>query len=92
MPVRRRCLVSGRVQGVFFRAFTAREAQAIGGLTGWVRNLTDGRVEVLVEGEKDRVERLVRWLHKGSMLSRVDGVDVREEEPAGDLAPFGVDD
>ncbi len=89
MIVRKRCFVSGRVQGVFFRAFTSREAAALG-LRGWARNLTDGRVEVLAEGESDNVEALVKWLHQGSPLSKVRGVEVRNEEPGGDLEPFGV--
>jgi len=89
MIVRRRCFVSGRVQGVFFRASTVREA-ALLGLRGFARNLTDGRVEVLVEGEKEKVESLVRWLHKGPPLARVSSVEVRDEELAGDLGPFDV--
>jgi acylphosphatase len=87
--IRKRVLVSGRVQGVFFRAFTAREGKRLG-LAGWVRNLADGRVEVLAEGEPEPVEDLVRWLWKGSPLSRVDAVEARDEEPRGDLAPFDV--
>jgi acylphosphatase len=89
--VRRRCFVSGRVQGVFFRAYTSAEARRLG-LSGWVRNLADGRVEALVEGEPEKVEALVRWLHKGSPHSRVDKVDVRDEEPRGDLGSFDVED
>jgi acylphosphatase len=90
VTVRRRCFVSGRVQGVFFRACTAREANSLN-VSGWVRNLPDGRVEALVEGEAAAVEALVRWLHRGSPLARVEGVEVREEEPRGDLCPFEVE-
>lgn len=90
MLVRRRCFVSGRVQGVFFRAYTTREGRDLG-LNGWVRNLTDGRVEVLIEGEKEKVDALIRWLHKGAPMSRVASVEVNEEEPRGDLPPFEVE-
>jgi acylphosphatase len=58
------CLVSGRVQGVFYRAAAQREAERLG-LTGWVRNLSDGRVELVVSGPPDTVEALRQWLHKG---------------------------
>ena len=65
--------VSGRVQGVWFRAFVQREAQQRG-VTGWVRNLPDGRVEVLVSGERSLVDELVEELGRGPRLARVDRV------------------
>jgi acylphosphatase len=68
-----RCLVAGRVQGVFYRATTRHEAQLLG-LTGYVRNLTDGRVEVVACGEKEAVETLREWLRKGPADARVSGV------------------
>lgn len=58
------CLVSGRVQGVFFRAATQERALRLG-LTGWVRNLSDGRVEVVASGPAEAVEELRQWLHQG---------------------------
>src|SRR5207244_1925247 len=66
--------VVGRVQGVFFRASTEDQAQALG-LTGWVRNTSDGAVEVLAEGEEQSLQRLVAWLQRGPSGARVDGVE-----------------
>ena len=68
-----RCLVAGRVQGVFFRASTRNEAQRLG-LTGFARNLLDGRVEVVACGEKEAVENLRNWLRKGPPDAQVTGV------------------
>jgi acylphosphatase len=81
--------ISGRVQGVFFRAYTRDKALELG-LKGWVRNLRDGRVEAVFEGEKDRVEEMLSWCHKGSPYSRVTNVEVHWQEPAGDLHSFEV--
>ena len=66
--------VSGRVQGVFFRAYTEKEAKKLG-LTGWVRNLDDGRVEILAEGEDSVLQKLLDWCDRGSPDSRVDKVE-----------------
>lgn len=71
------CFVSGKVQGVWFRASTQEEAVALG-LTGWVRNLSDGRVEVLACGNKEQLMKLQAWLKKGPDLARVDDVIVEE--------------
>lgn len=73
MSVCRRCLVSGRVQGVFFRASTREKALELG-LSGRARNLPDGRVEVLVCGEEAQVESLCRWLWEGPPSARVEEV------------------
>ncbi len=68
-----RCLVGGRVQGVFFRASAREKAQRLG-LTGYARNLQDGRVEVLVCGDRDAVAKLRDWLRNGPPLADVTGV------------------
>jgi acylphosphatase len=68
-----RCLISGRVQGVNYRATTAARATALG-LDGWVRNLGDGRVELVVRGEPDAIETLVAWLWRGPARAAVTGV------------------
>jgi acylphosphatase len=81
--------VSGRVQGVFFRAETRRQASKLG-LAGWVRNREDRRVEAVFEGEKTAVGQMLGWCRKGPALSRVTGVEVIEEPPAGDLAGFRI--
>ncbi len=75
--------VSGRVQGVGFRWSAEQEAQALG-LRGWVRNLSDGRVEAWVQGEPEAVENLVGWMAEGPPQARVDEVDVRAVEPKPD--------
>jgi acylphosphatase len=77
----RRSFVSGRVQGVFYRATCVRKAQELG-LTGYARNLPDGRVEVLACGEAPVVEAFEKWLWEGSPASRVTGVDGAELDPA----------
>lgn len=89
MPVvRRRLLVSGRVQGVFFRDRCRREAVAAG-VAGWARNLPDGRVEVVAEGEPEAVERLQRWCGEGSPRSEVTSVEAVDEHPEG-LSGFSM--
>jgi acylphosphatase len=81
--IARRCLVAGRVQGVFYRASAARRARELG-VTGYARNLADGRVEVLACGDARAVESLCVWLWQGSPAAQVTGVDVRVVE-AGTL-------
>lgn len=75
--------VSGRVQGVFYRATCARLARDKG-LAGSVRNRGDGGVEVVFEGRADAVEEMVAWCRRGPDLARVDEVEVRDEEPQGE--------
>lgn len=82
MAVRRRVVVSGRVQGVFFRDSCQREAGAAG-VTGWVRNRRNGAVEAVFEGEPASVERMVDWCRHGPAGARVDTVEVHHEEPEG---------
>ena len=85
MTICRRCFVSGRVQGVFYRA-TARDRARSLGVSGHARNLDDGRVEVLACGAPEKVEEFIAWLWTGSSASRVDDVEVHEadgESPAG---------
>jgi len=80
-------IVEGRVQGVFFRAYTRDEAVKLG-LSGWVRNRTDGSVEVLIEGEKIAVEKMEQWLHEGSPHSLIKMIHTTEEAPMGALLPL----
>lgn len=81
--------VSGRVQGVFFRSNTRRRALELG-LTGWVRNLPDGRVEVVAEGEEARVEEFVKWCRRGPPRAAVTGLEVRREPATGEFGTFGI--
>ena len=81
--------ITGRVQGVFFRAYTRDAAQMIG-VTGWVRNLPDGRVEAVFEGELDKVEKMVEWCREGSPMSRIERVDLLEEVYTGDFDRLAI--
>jgi acylphosphatase len=86
--IRRRVVVHGFVQGVFFRDSVRRLAQQRG-VAGWVANRADGAVEAVLEGEPHAVERLVEFCRAGPRGARVDSVDVVEEEPVG-LSGFAV--
>jgi acylphosphatase len=81
--------VRGRVQGVGFREFTRRHAAALG-LTGWVRNRPDGSVELEAEGPRPALDELVRRLHTGPRLSRVDAVEVAWLPPNGERGRFSI--
>jgi len=87
--IRRRLIVSGRVQGVAFRYY-ARDAAREVGAKGWVRNLADGRVEAVLEGDPQTVNSLVQWFHRGSPASRVEHVRVFEEVPTGEFSDFDI--
>jgi acylphosphatase len=85
----KRCVVVGRVQGVFFRASTQRQARQLG-VTGVARNLPDGSVEVIACGPVAAVDALIVWLHRGPELARVAGVTVTDSD--GPVAPdFTID-
>jgi len=81
--IRRRVLVSGRVQGVGFRQHCAAVAGRAG-VAGWVRNRRDGRVEVVVEGPADRVQSVIAWCRSGPALADVEALEVFEEQPTGE--------
>lgn len=83
------CMVRGKVQGVFFRSATQREARRLG-LTGWVRNLSDGTVEVTVEGEEDALKEFQLWVQRGNSASRVDRVDTRWRGYTGEFVDFRI--
>jgi acylphosphatase len=80
---RKRVIVRGRVQGVWFRESCREQAVALD-VGGWVRNLADGRVEAVFEGPLAAVERMVAWCHEGPARARVDAVEVHHEEPTGE--------
>jgi acylphosphatase len=82
-------VVSGRVQGVWFRASTRREADRLG-LTGWVRNLPDGRVEAVAEGKSELLDDFVRWCGHGPPHARVDGVEETRGAATGEFTTFLV--
>jgi acylphosphatase len=83
--------VRGRVQGVFFRANMQREARRLG-LTGWVKNLPDGSVEFLAEGEEQELKELLGWAQRGPSAARVDRVDSRWRSYTGDYTDFRIVD
>jgi acylphosphatase len=82
-------IVTGRVQGVFFRAET-RHAAMGHHLTGWVRNKRDGSVEAIAEGTPDDVQRLIEWCHSGPPLARVDTVDITWLPYTGEFETFEI--
>ena len=82
MTIARRVRVTGRVQGVFFRAWTTNEAKALG-VTGWVRNAADGSVEAHVEGSETAVAKMIELMGQGPSHARVDEVDVDEVDSEG---------
>jgi acylphosphatase len=82
-------LISGRVQGVCYRAFALEEAEALG-LCGWVRNLPDGKVQVEVEGPRERVEQLLDCLRKGPPRAQVTDLQVIWKAPVGHTQRFTI--
>jgi len=82
-------IVRGRVQGVYFRAATQREARRLG-LTGWVKNRADGSVELIAEGEEDSIKELTSWANHGPSAARVDSVDVRWRGYTGEYPEFSI--
>jgi acylphosphatase len=81
--------ISGLVQGVGFRHNLYRQALKLG-VCGWVRNLPDGRVEAVVQGDRAVLDQLLAWCHRGPALSRVDSVDARWESPAEAFDSFSI--
>ena len=82
-------MISGRVQGVFFRDETRSAASRLG-VNGWVRNTADGRVEAVFEGSAADVEEMIRWCWNGSPSSEVDDVQVEKKEYQGEFDSFSV--
>ena len=87
--VRRKVIVSGRVQGVAFRYYT-RDVALSKGVYGWVRNLPDGRVEAVFEGKQEDVDSVVTWCRKGPPASQVEKVAIQEERPTGEFKDFEI--
>jgi len=85
-----KAIVSGRVQMVMMRDFVCRKAHSLG-LLGYVKNLSDGTVEVVAQGEEGELRELVTSLRKGSLLARVDGVETIWREPSAEFSGFSID-
>ena len=89
MKVRAKILVSGIVQGVFYRANTKEKAQELG-LKGYVKNLPDGRVEIIVEGEKEKILELIEWCKEGPPLAKVKNVEFYFGEATDEFSFFEI--
>jgi acylphosphatase len=87
--IRGHLLVAGKVQGVFFRE-GAKKIAGKYGVFGWVKNLDDGRVELILEGEKESVEKMIQWAKRGPFLARVKEVNFNQEEFAGEYFSFDI--
>ena len=87
--VRVHIFISGRVHGVFFRDNTRKKAEELG-ILGWVKNLSDGQVEAVFEGEKEKVENLIKWTKKGPFLAKVNNVEVEWQEYKGEFTNFEI--
>ncbi len=89
MNIRVHVFISGRVQGVFFRSSTKDKAEELC-VSGWVRNLTDGRVEAVFEGEEGSVKWMIEWCRKGPEYAKVDDVEVVSENYTGEFKGFAL--
>ena len=87
--VRAHLLISGRVQGVSFRYYIQDIAQSLG-IKGWVRNCWDGKVEIVIEGEEERVEQLINWCYRGPGSAIVGKVDIEWGKYRGEFNSFGI--
>jgi acylphosphatase len=83
-------IISGRVQGVFFRMETKRAADGFG-VFGWVKNLLDGNVEAVFEGDRDRVDAVLEWCREGPPSAEVSEVKVEREDYTGEFSGFNID-
>lgn len=87
--IRVHVFVSGRVQGVFFRTETQKKAKKFG-VSGFVRNLPNGRVEAILEGEREKVEKVIKWTRRGPFFAKVNKVEIKEENYKGEFKNFGI--
>ena len=82
-------IITGRVQGVFFRSKTKKQAKKLN-LTGFVRNNPNGTVEIVAEGSKDNIDKLISWCKKGPLLSKVTDIKIKREKPTGKFTDFSI--
>lgn len=82
-------IMSGRVQGVWFRASTKQKAEQLG-LTGWVRNTYDGDVEAVFEGDEHQIQEMLEWCHRGPQLAKVENVEVKAQESTNGFEDFSI--
>ncbi len=81
--------VKGKVQGVFYREFTRREAESLG-VSGFARNLRDGNVEIVAEGEEKQLKEFEKKFRKGPLMAFITDVDIKEEQPTGEFDGFDI--
>lgn len=89
VKIRTHVFISGRVQGVFFRANTKRRAKKLD-VRGWVKNLPDGRVEAVLAGEEKKVKKLINWLHQGPPRARVKNLKVEKDPSHNQFSSFEI--
>ena len=82
-------IISGRVQGVFFRQSTKQKAEQLG-IAGWVKNTRDGCVEAIFEGEEQLVNQIVEWCHHGPSFSKVNNVEIKKQNPINGFDNFSI--
>jgi acylphosphatase len=82
-------MITGRVQGVWFRATTRQKAEQIG-ITGWVRNTRDGCVEAIFEGEENCVKEMIEWCHRGPPLAKIENVEVKNQSLTNGFDGFSI--
>lgn len=87
--LRWKMVVSGKVQGVYYRASTEKEASRLG-LSGYARNLPDGRVEIVAEGSREGLRQLHQWCQEGPPAAKVSAIDIEEQRANGEFQTFGV--
>lgn len=81
--------ISGRVQGVWFRANTKQKAEQLS-VTGWVKNTSDGRVEAIFEGEENNVKEMIEWCHRGPPQAKIDNVEIKDQMPTSGFDSFSI--
>ena len=89
MKSRVHVVISGRVQGVWFRASTRDKAQQLG-LTGWVKNTSEGNVEAVFEGEEKLINEMLDWCHHGPPMAEVENVEIKKRRPSNDSDGFSI--
>jgi len=90
MAIKRiRAIVKGQVQGVFYREFTRREGEALG-VNGFVKNLRDGSVEIIAEGEEKKLKEFEMKFRRGPLMAFISDVDIKEEQPTGEFDGFDI--
>ena len=89
MKINVRVIISGRVQGVWFRASTKQKAEQLG-LMGWVRNTADGKVEAVFEGEENVVNQMIKWCYLGPPLSKVQNIEIKKQNPTNGFEGFSI--